>query len=223
MNERQDKQYRHAKREEVVYLDDDMDMKKTTKKSSPKKSTPKKKKKLKPIHWVLIVFVLCGIGFAGYMYASTSSDGPVYGERCEGAIALDQAKIDEAKTLILQDTNIEDITIQVDCLTVKMDIHFASGVSIEDAKTLATNATHQLDDTLGYEKNSEEDSYSKIFSQDGETRQYDLELILYGDQEGYPVFGTKHYQNNEISYTDANVRDQSVVDSINSQAEETQE
>lgn len=227
MNDNENRQYRHAKRTADVYLNEEEDITPTVKSKARrtsaknvKKKKTKKKYKFKLIHIIPIVFVICCLGFAYYIYSSTKTDGPVYGDRCSNVIALDTAKIEEAKSLIMQDGNIESLTIEVSCKTVKMDFKFISGVSVEDAKNIAVNATHQLDNTLGYDKNSEEDAYSKIFSTDGETRQYDLELTLYGDQDGYPVFGTKQFKNNEITFTDALVKDQSIVDSIQSQGEE---
>ena len=212
--------YRHAKSEQDVYLDDSNPNTESKPIHKAKSTSTKKKKKKYKFRWghiIPAILVLVCLIFAFYIYSSTKTNGPVYGQRCQSALTLDESKINAAKDLIQQDASIENVTIEVTCLTVKMDFTMASGVSIEDAKTIATNALATLDSTLGYEKNSEKDTYSKVFSMDGDTRQYDVEMIIYGDQAGYPIFATKQYKNNDITFTDANVKDQSVVDSIASQ------
>lgn len=221
----ENKQYRHAKRAEVE--DNEVEYveevpKKQTRKTTKKVSKKKKTFKFKPIYIIPIIFLICCIGFGVYIYSSTKTDGPVYGQRCSGGLAIEEAKIEEARNQIVADENIDSVAISVNCLSVKMEFKFVSGVSIDTAKEAANNATYLLDNTLGYDKNSEEDSYSRLFSMDGDRRQYDIEITLYGDQEGYPVFGTKQYKSSEITYTDANVKDQSVVDSVMA-SQETEE
>lgn len=183
-------------------------------KTKSNKVKTKKKFKFKPIYIIPIVFVICCLLFAFYIYSETRTDGPVYGSRCENVLTIDETKLNEAQATIASNEKITSLSIQKNCLTVKMVFNFAEGVSVEEAKTIATEATKILDTTLGYEKNNPDDQYSKIFGTDGDRRQYDIQLSLLGSGDGFPIFGNKQYQSDEINYTDANVKDQSLVDSL---------
>ncbi len=204
MNENNTRQGRHAKVEA-----------KTTSQTPRRRSDKNKKKyKFKPIHIIPIVFVVCCLGFAYYIVSSLNSKGPVYGQRCSSAITLDEAKITEAQTAMSQTEGLASVKVEIDCLTIKMEFHFNDDVALDDAKQKVIDATHVFDDTMGYPKNSEEDAYSKILSIDGDRRQYDLEIVAFGGQDGFPFYGTKQYRNNEITFTDANAKDQALADNI---------
>lgn len=208
MSDNEKKQLRHAKSTDLESADD--------RSSSQRRRTKKNtgKRKFKPIYIIPIVFVICCLGFAYYMYSSLNSKGPAYGRRCSSGMTIDQAKLTEAQEKISQTEGVSSVKINVDCLIVKMEFQFNEDVALEEAKQIAMDATHVLDDTMGLPKNSEEDTYSKLFSIDGDRRQYDLEIILYGGQDGFPAYGTKQYQNSEITFTDANAKDQALADSV---------
>lgn len=183
----------------------------------------KRKYTFKWIHLIPITFVVCVIGFGIYIVSSLNTSGPVYAKRCSSGIKIEETKLTEASDAIKNINGIADAKVSVDCLIVKLSLNLNDDVDIAMAKEISTEATHELDRVLGFEKNSEEDAYSKIFSTDGNKRQYDLELILYGTQEGFPVFGTKQYLNNDITFTDANPKDEALVENIYSNQETIEE
>ncbi len=209
MSDSNKKQLRHARSEDSERVDDNT--------SAPRRRRTKEskgKRKFKPIYIIPIVFVVCCLGFAYYMFSSLNTKGPVYGQRCSSGMTLDLSKMTEAQEKISQTEGLSSVKISTDCLIIKMEFKFNDDVALEDAKQMVIDATHVFDETMGYPKNSEEDTYSKMLSVDGDRRQYDLEIVLYGGQEGFPAYGTKQYRNNEITFTDANAKDQALADSV---------
>lgn len=187
-----------------------------------KSKNKKKKFRFKAIYLIPIIFVMSCLAFAYYIFSSTQSDGPIYGNRCANVLEIDASKLIEAQAAIANNEKLSSVSIEKNCLAVKITLTFKDDVSVEDAKKIATEATKTLDQTLGFEKNNASDSYSKIFGVDGDRRQYDIQLTLYGSSEGFPVFGNKHYQSNEIQYTDSNAKSQELVNELTTSEETAQ-
>ena len=80
------------------------------------------------------------------------------------------------------------------------------------AKQLATNALHTLDDTLG-ENKEEGRAYSNLFTTANGRGQYNVEFVLTSNGDtNFPIFGTKHPNSDDITFTGANVVDQAATD-----------
>lgn len=196
-----------------------MDNSKTNEHKKTRKAN-KTKKKFKPIYIIPIIFVICCLVFAGYIYSATRTDGPVYGRRCENVLEIDQTKLDDAKSAISNNEKISSVSVEKNCLAVKMVFEFVEGTSLDDAKNIAVEATKTLDAILGFEKNNPSDTYSKIFGMDGDRRQYDIQISLFSNGgEGFPAFGNKQYQSDEVIFTDANAKNQDLVDSLKKDTE----
>lgn len=183
----------------------------------------KKNFKFKPIYIIPIVFVICCIMFGYYIFSSTRDNGPEYGQRCENVLEIDPKKLEEAKAAIEENDKIASLTLEKNCLAVKMIFRMVDGVPIDQAKQIAIDATHTLDDTLGYEKNNPQDPYSKIFGMDGDRRQYDIQISILSNGEGYPIFGDKQYQMNDIQFTDANAKNPELASELEADSQKTEE
>ena len=90
-------------------------------------------------------------------------------------------------------------------------MNFVDNITSDDAKQLATNALHTLDDALGQPK-SEDSTYSELLGTANGRGQYNVEFVLTsnGDTD-FPIFGTKHPSSDEISFTGANMVDESAT------------
>lgn len=179
-----------------------------------KEKKVKKQFKFKWYYCIPIIFVLFCLCFAFYIYSSTKNDGPVYGRRCESVIEIDNEKIENAKNVVLEHPAVTAAEINIECMTFEVTMTFSDDVTIADAKAIANIKLQEIDQTLGYVKNSEEDQYSIIFSNNNGVRQYDVEFVLLSSQGGFPVFGTKQYSKTEVTYTDANAKNQELADEL---------
>ena len=104
------------------------------------------------------------------------------------------------------------INIEVDCRIVKISMNFVDNTSSDTAKQLATNALHTLDDTLG-ENKEEGRAYSNLFTTANGRGQYNVEFVLTSNGDtNFPIFGTKHPNSDDITFTGANVVDQAATD-----------
>lgn len=199
-----------------IFVDDNKDYPTDKEDKSMKK---KKKGKLKIKKWqiALIAFLSIIIVFVIYVFvAGGNNDGPVYGDRCASLIAIDKSKFSGVEETIKADPNVNTVSIEVDCRIVKISMNFVDNTTSDTAKQLATNALHTLDDTLG-EAKEEGRAYSKLFTTANGRGQYNVEFILTstGDSN-FPIFGTKHPNSDEITFTGANVVDQAATDRANS-------
>ena len=148
----------------------------------------KKKRKFKIKKWqiALIAFLSIIIVFVIYVFVAGGNDGPVYG--------------------------VNSINIEVDCRIVKISMNFVDNTSSDTAKQLATNALHTLDDTLG-ENKEEGRAYSNLFTTANGRGQYNVEFVLTSNGDtNFPIFGTKHPNSDDITFTGANVVDQAATD-----------
>ncbi len=187
-----------------------------------KENTQKKKFKYKPRlwHFVLLAFVIGVGGFMTWVYIVSSHDGPIYGDRCASAIAIDQASIDSTVATIKENEAVQDVIIEVECNTIKFTMTFVDDTSSKDGQTIAKDALLTLDDTIGNEK-VEDSKYSNLFTYTEENNQYDVSFVLRsnGDSD-YPIFGQKHPTSESIAFTGSNPADQDTTDAINASIEE---
>ena len=171
----------------------------------------KKKRKLKKRWITLLLLFLIVIIFIIYVFVAGGNDGPVYGDRCASLISIDEDKFTSVKDSIKADPNINSIDIEVDCRIIKISMNFVDNITSDNAKQLATNALHTLDDALGQPK-SEGSAYSELLGTANGRGQYNVEFVLTsnGDTD-FPIFGTKHPSSDEISFTGANMIDESAT------------
>ena len=108
----------------------------------------KKKKKFvwKWWHYVLIVFGVLFIAFSIYIFLESRNNGPVYGDRCQGIVEISndlrKAAIDTAKN---EHSEIQDITLEITCKQLKVDIVYKPGMKTKDAQKIAENVVQTLD------------------------------------------------------------------------------
>lgn len=187
-------------------------------KNGKNKMKKKKKGKFKIKKWqiALIIFLLLIIIFIVYVFVAGSNEGPVYGDRCASLIAIDETKFDGIEDTIEADGNINSVNIEVDCRIIKISMDFIDNTTSDTAIQLATNALHTLDDSLG-ETKEEGSVYSNLFGTANGRGQYNVEFVLTSNGDSnFPMFGTKHPSSDEITFTGANVIDQTATDRANS-------
>ena len=185
---------------------------KPMKKSKQKKKSNKKKRKFKKRYLLLILLALI-IAFVVYVFIAGGNDGPVYGDRCASLIAIDKDKLNNVEDSIKNsDPSVDTVEIEVDCRIIKITMNFVDNTSSDTAKQLATNALHTLDDTLG-ENKEEGRAYSNLFTTANGRGQYNVEFVLTSNGDtNFPIFGTKHPNSDDITFTGANVVDQAATD-----------
>ncbi len=200
-----------VKKEEFVFDDSSHQKKKSVK--SMKKNN-KKKGKIKKWQIVLIALISLIIVFLIYIFvASGNSDGPVYGKRCEKLVSIDKSQFSQVESNVVANDKVEQLKIEKHCRTIKMTFKYTEGTTANDAISIATDALHQLDDALGKEKSSGA-SWSQVFNKANGRMQYDVDFVLKGSGDDFPVFGTKHAGVDNISFTSAAVKDQETTDKV---------
>lgn len=171
----------------------------------------KKKRRIKKRWVALLLLFLIIIIFIVYVFVAGGNDGPVYGDRCASLISIDEDKFTSVKDNIKADANINSIDIEVDCRIIKISMNFVDNITSDNAKQLATNALHTLDDALGQPK-SEGSVYSELLGTANGRGQYNVEFVLTSNGDtNFPIFGTKHPSSDEISFTGANIIDESAT------------
>ncbi|WP_050635534.1 hypothetical protein [Candidatus Stoquefichus sp. SB1] len=175
-------------------------------------SQPMSKKKKKFVwkwwYYLLIALAVLMIAFIVYIFVLSSNDGPVYGKRCEGLVTipkdLQTAAIDTVKK---ENSDVQDITIEIACRQVKVDIVYKDKMDTKKAQKIAENAVQTLDKLVGKTK-EEGKTYSTLFGKIDNVNQYEVNLFLTSqNSDDFPIYGTKNVQNDEFSYTLASVRD----------------
>lgn len=172
----------------------------------------KKKKKFvwKWWHYALIGVGVLFIAFTIYILTVSSNEGPVYGNRCEGLeteINKD-LRVAAADTIKTKYSEVKTITMDIECKQLKVDIIFKDGMNTKKAKTIAEEAVKTLDDLVGKAKDNGK-TYSTLFGYINNSPQYEVNLFLSStNSEDFPIYGTKHTQNDEFSYTLASVKDE---------------
>lgn len=183
-------------------------------KNGDKSMKNKKKRKFKIKKWQIALIALLSIiiVFVVYVFVAGGNDGPVYGDRCASLIAIDKTKFTTVEDAIKADPNVNSINIEVDCRIIKISMSFIDNTTSDSAKQLATNALHSLDDTLG-ETKEEGKAYSNLFGNANGRGQYNVEFVLTSNGDtNFPIFGTKHPNSDDITFTGANVVDQAATD-----------
>lgn len=180
---------------------------KQTFETKPKKI--KKKKKLKPWVIVLLTILLICLIFVGYVFLLANNDGPVYGSRCDGVTTVN---IDARNNTITQMkkkySQIKDLTIEVTCRQIKIDITFEDKMSTKKGISIGEEVVKTLDKEVGLDKD-EGKTYSQLFGYLKNEAQYDCQLILmYNDSKDYIIYGTKHHNADKFSYTYSSVKDE---------------
>lgn len=167
-----------------------------------------KKKKLKAWHIVLIVFVLIIALFFGYIYFLTNTDGPVFGNRCEGVTSINiDARKNTISKMKSKYSQIKDLTIEIVCKEIKVDIVFKDNMDKDKAKKIAEETVKTLDTNVGLSKDDGK-TYSQLFGYIKNEAQYDCQLYLVSNKaKDFPIYGTKHHIKDKFSYTYASVKD----------------
>lgn len=172
------------------------------------KPTKKKKVRINFFAVTIALIFVVGVSFLAYVFIASSNDGPVYGDRCASAITLEQSVVDEFINLKLEDEKVQKLSIDVNCLTLKVAITFVDDITSDEGTEFATNLLKEFDVAIGKEI-VEEKTYSELFDI------FDVEFILQssGDTD-YPIFGTKHKSKESISYTGSNPANNETTNSI---------
>lgn len=174
-------------------------------------SMKKKKKKFvwKWWYYILIGFFVLFTAFMIYIFALSNNDGPVYGNRCQGiTTTISQENMNSAIAKMKKDySKVQDITMEIACKQLKVDIVFKDGISTKEAKSIAEKSIQTLDDIVGKKKESGK-TYSSLFGYENNVAQFEVNLFLESNNnKDFPIYGTKHVQNDEFSYTLSSVKD----------------
>ena len=93
----------------------------------------------------------------------------------------------------------------------------------KDAQKIAENVVQTLDKLVGKPKEDGK-TYSTLFGKIDKVSQYEVNLYLTSqDSKDFPIFGTKHVQNDEFSYTLASVKDKESKEKAESTLKDTNE
>ena len=106
---------------------------------------------------------------------------------------------------------------------LKVDIVYKPGMKTKDAQKIAENVVQTLDKLVGKPKEDGK-TYSTLFGKTDNVSQYEVNLYLTSqDSKDFPIFGTKHVQNDEFSYTLASVKDKESKEKAESTLKDTNE
>lgn len=195
-----------------------------TKHMAKKKPTKKNKGKIKPIYIAIGLFVAIVVLMMGYVWIVSSHDGPVYGHRCEGMTEISDetmtSVVDERKA---NDSALADLSIEIDCKTIKINMTMAEDVDEESAKQSAIAILSALDSSVGLSKSNSESQYSDLFGTANGKTQYHVDFVIKGSSDVYPIFGTKHPLSDEINFTLNTARDPDLVEKLQEQQTESEE
>lgn len=209
---------------EEVLEDSSMDEKIEIEEPRGEETLKKKKRKfkLKIWHIVLLVFVLIVGIFFTYIFASTSNDGPVYGDRCAVLVEVDETKFNEVAQQMIAVDGIQFVEIKKDCRIIDILIAYDDYVGAADAQELARQTLQTLDLALGQEKENEEDPYSKVFGFANGRGQYNVNFRLrsIGASPEFPMFGTKQPKEGDIVFTMSTPANQETTDKVNGTADQ---
>ncbi len=190
----------------------------TPKKKAEKKPTPKEmgiepskepKKKIQTKYIVLGIVAVLVLAFGIYLYSALKDEGPVYGDRCEGLVAVQKSVLDdtmnEAKSKY---SSIASIDIETACKQFKVDIVFNNGTSAKTAEEVSKEVVKILD-SKGGQSAYEGSSYSELLNKHNGVKQYEVNFYLTGGNDtDYPIYGTKQAGKDDIGFTLSSVKDQ---------------
>jgi len=172
----------------------------------------KKKKKKKFVwkwwHFVLIFFLVLFLAFVIYIFVKSNNDGPVYGNRCENVEVINN-DLKSATVIAMKEkySEIQEITLEVACKQLKVDIEFKDGMGTKEAIRIAEETVQTLDGMVGKTK-EEGKTYSGLFGYINNAPQYEVNLFLVSkDSKDFPIYGTKNVQSDSFSYTYASIKD----------------
>lgn len=128
---------------------------------------------------LLVCFIAICILFYKYFYAGTSETK--YGDRLDEIenYVLSSTLEDDIKKVYIEDKAVTNVSINNQGKIVYINIEFASGTKVADAKTLAAKALGPIgEDNLTY---------------------YEIQFLLKSkDTEGFPIFGSKSANNTKV-------------------------
>ncbi len=184
-----------------------------TKTEEPTTSTDKKPKmkfkyRFRPRHLILIVAAIIvtvvSVFLAVNFFAKTGE--PVYGDRCVGAVEVDQAKVTEVINQFNSESDaLETAEVSINCLTFEFKLGFKPEVAVEDAKNVARDLLTRVDQSLGHPV-EEGRPFSNLFYRIDGVKQYDVTFMLTGG-EGFPVFGSKQALAVDFAWTSNSPKD----------------
>lgn len=205
------KEYSEPKSYQGINVDDNV----TNQQSDEDNLMAKKKKKFvwKWWHFVLVGLFALFIAFAVYIFILSNNDGPVYGNRCQGIATIPKDTITYTISEVKKNhSEVKDITMEIACKQLKVDIVFEDGMKTKKAKSIAEEAVQILDDAVGMSK-EEGKTYSTLFGYSNNIAQFEVNLFLESENsDDFPIYGTKHVKNDEFAYTLASVKDQESKD-----------
>lgn len=181
-----------------------------------------KKRKLEWWHYVLIGFGALIIAFVLYIFVLTNDEGPIHGNRCEGlTTTLTENQFNDVSSQMKKKySEIQDLTLVVECKQLKVDILFKDKMNTDKAKKIAEETVKTLDKIVGkpIEKGK---TYSSLFGLEQKEPQYEVNLILdSSNSKDFPIYGTKHVSKDSFSYTLSSVKDKESYDKAKSTLKE---
>ncbi len=166
-------------------------------------------------HYVLLGLAALFIAFFMYIFIVSRNDGPVYGNtRCEGlAVAIEETTLNSVEEEMKKSFDtIDKIELAIECKQLKVDIYFKDKMNAKKAQEIALETVYCLDDKMGLKK-EEGKEFSYLFGVHNNVNQYEINFCLYSqNNDDFPIFGTKHVQNDNVSFTLHSVKDQTSAD-----------
>lgn len=195
--------------DEVDHLTEYQNIEDTFEKESQPMAKKKKSFVWKWWHYAIIAFGVLGIAFMVYIFALSSNDGPVFGNRCEGIVTISKdLQTAASDTIKTKYSEVESITMETVCKQLKINIVYKEGMDTKKAQTIAEEAVLTLDGLVGKTK-EEGKTYSTLFGKIDNVSQYEVNLYLTSqNSDDFPIYGTKHVQRDEFSYTLSSVKDE---------------
>lgn len=189
-----------------------------------KKHSKKKVKQIKPIVLVPLIFGIVVALVLIVVLSMSKSNGPVYGNRCEGIVPIDTQTITSVENEISANEQVEKIAIDINCKTIEVGLTLTGELDTETVDAICKSVVGSLDTNVGYDKSNSESAYSDLFGVSHGVEQYDVTFIIQGEGELFPAFATKHVNHDAISYTFNTARDpelaQQLVDELNQEQQE---
>ncbi len=184
------------------------------KEEAVKNTKQKKKFRFRLWHGVVLFFVIAVAAFTTWIYIASSNDGPIYGDRCASALAIDSAHISGTTEAIKTMVEVQDAVVEIECTKIKISITFVDNTTSAKAQEIAAIAVGLLDNTVGRPK-VDGSNYSDLLTNVEGGNAYDVEIIMRsnGDSD-FPIFAQKHPSSDSIYYTGANPANQATTDEI---------
>lgn len=183
---------------------------KKTRKTKKTKQSKFKAKYLVPVIFALVVLV---VGFS--VFQSLFQSGPIYGERCAGVTEIAVDDLESVQNSVEKEiSEIEDLLIEVHCKTIAIDLKLSAGVDETRVDEICSQILLAIDEKIGLSKSNSESQYSDLFGTYNGKTQYHVDFIIEGEEDIFPIFGTKHPSSDEVTYTYNTPVNQDVVDEV---------